>query len=115
MFRVACWFRTIAITAQVCTDHSKSLCKNGGYMMPADMSLWIAVQQQDGITTPPSNEVDYYFLCFDLLTSETIEHGSIRSNPWLFFLATRAVVGYSRAHKIFQRRFIDIVSFMEIN
>jgi hypothetical protein len=43
--------------------------------MPADMSLRLAMQQQDWITAAALNKVDYSFLSFDLLTSETIKHG----------------------------------------
>jgi hypothetical protein len=43
--------------------------------MPADMSLRVAMQQQDWITTASLNEVDCSFLSFDLFMSEAIKHG----------------------------------------
>jgi hypothetical protein len=41
--------------------------------MPTDVSLWVAMQEQNRITATPLNEVDDRFLRFYLLMTETIE------------------------------------------
>jgi hypothetical protein len=66
--------------------------------MPADMRLWLAMQQLDGITATTLHEVDGRFVSGDLLTRETIRHRSIYTRV-LGSPQTRAVErpGFGRA------------------
>jgi hypothetical protein len=77
VFRIAWRLSTVAITTKVGTDDGKALGKYRRNPMPADMRLRVAMQQQDGRTATTSNEVDGRVLSCDVLTSETIKHGSI--------------------------------------
>jgi hypothetical protein len=71
---VARRFSAVAKPAKVRTDDCESLGQYRRDAVPADMSLRVAVQEQDRKTAATVNEVDGSFLSLDLLTSETIKH-----------------------------------------
>jgi hypothetical protein len=75
VFRVARRFITVAEAAKVRADDRKPLGEYRRNAMPADMSLRVTMQQQDGITASTADEVDGNPLSFDLLMGEASKHG----------------------------------------
>jgi hypothetical protein len=69
-------FTAVAKPAKVRTDDCESLGQYRRDVMPADMSLRVAVQEQDGKTAATANKVDGGSLSLCLLTNELVKHGS---------------------------------------
>ncbi len=73
MLRITRRFGTIAIPAKVWADNRNSLGKDRRHAMPANVSLWVAMQEQDRITAAALNEFNDCFVRFYLLMTETFK------------------------------------------